>query len=774
MGFSSSAFAASIRGRVISDQGEPISYATVVLSLDGDQVAGVASDEDGRFDLEVAQGEYDLMISYVGFCDYNIEVSADCDLGDITLESDATQIENVVVTSNFIRREADRFVVDVANAPSSIGQDGEALLRSAPGVWINDDEISIYGNSNPKIFVNDRELKLSSEQIMIYIRSLKSEDVRRIEVIPQSGAEYDASSSSGVIMIYLRRMSERGMIGTISMSGSYSDNLVKYSPSARLNFQSQKLTLNGSAWYNHYDIDSQSESSTIYSDLDTSLYESSTIESRDDSFGGRLEAIYSINDRHSIGAEISYISKAEANLTQSNSSIAVGSIEALSDSEYDADEVSENISATFNYIYKLDSLGSKIKLLADYNNHWSDSFSNNCVSSSGLDSLHHSSSITDFKVATATLALEQVLTPTSMLKAGVKYTRNDMDSRSTYTYFEGDSWVDLSDYNSDELYTENIGAAYLIGSSRIGRWSGVVGLRGEYTQTKGRDDLLNKDYFSWFPNLNISYLFDPTGSSSLTMQYSRSITRPNFWALNPARTQISEYFYTVGNPSLMPEYKNSLSLTYVYKYKYSLTASMQIAQNSVAQIMMQDALDPNMTYISHENIANQNSYFLSTNLPFQLTQWWSLNANVTYGYRGERIDSASDVQYQHMLFASAQTTFTLPKSTYLTLSYYGMSGVYSGNIYVEGRNFSSVSLSKKFFENRFTASIKAANIFTRDQVLTNTLSGVQQTMISRNGWMKPNVGLSVSYNFKAGKEYQQRQGVESASAEDRARLAGDD
>ncbi|MFR9497990.1 MAG: outer membrane beta-barrel family protein [Rikenellaceae bacterium] len=771
---SSSAVAASIRGRVMGENQEPISYATVVLSLEGRQVAGVASGEDGRFDLVVDDGEYDLMITYVGYVDYNTTVSSGSDLGDITLESDATQIEDVVVTSNFIRREADRFVVDVANAPSSIGQDGEELLKSSPGVWINEDEISINGNSNPKIYVNDRELKMTSEQTMIYLRNLKSEDVRRIEVIPQSGAEFDASSSSGVIMIYLRRQTERGMIGSLSFKGGYNEDMVNYSPSASINFQSQKLTLNSSLWYNRYDVDLQNESSTIYSDLDTVLSESSTTESQDGSYGGRVEAIYSINDRHSVGAEVNYFSKEGAMLSRSNSLIAVGGIEALSDSEYDTDEASDNLSATINYIYKLDSLGSKIKLLADYNKNWSDNFSDNRVSSSGADSLHQSFSVADFQVATATLAIEQVLNPTTMLKGGVKYTRNDMDSRSTYSYYGDDDWLDLSDYNSDELYTENIGAAYIIGSTRMGQWSVVAGLRGEYTQTQGRDNLLNKDYMSWFPNLNVSYLLDPTGSNSITMQYSRSISRPSFWSLNPARTQISEYFYQVGNPSLMPEYKNSVSLTYVYKYKYSLTASMQIAQNSVVQIMVQDDDDPNMTYISNENISNQNSYFLITNLPFQLTKWWSLNANVIYGYRGERIDSASDVQYQHMLFANAQSTFTLPKSIYLTLGYYGMSDVYSGNIHVEGRNFSSVSLSKKFLDNRLSASIKANNIFTKDQVLTNTLTGVEQTLISANGWMKPTLGLSISYNFKAGKEYQQRQGVESASAEDRARLSSGD
>ena len=46
-----------------------------------------------------------------------------------------------------IRREADRFVVDIANSPIAMGKDGEELLKTAPGVWIQDDKISINGSS---------------------------------------------------------------------------------------------------------------------------------------------------------------------------------------------------------------------------------------------------------------------------------------------------------------------------------------------------------------------------------------------------------------------------------------------------------------------------------------------------------------------------------------------------------------------------------------------------------------------------------------------------
>ena len=44
------------------------------------------------------------------------------------------------------------------------------------------------------MFVDDREIRLTGEELLAYLRSLKSEDIKRIEVIPIAGVEYEAST----------------------------------------------------------------------------------------------------------------------------------------------------------------------------------------------------------------------------------------------------------------------------------------------------------------------------------------------------------------------------------------------------------------------------------------------------------------------------------------------------------------------------------------------------------------------------------------------------
>lgn len=101
----------------------------------------------------------------------------------------------------------------------------------------------------------------------------------------------------------------------------------------------------------------------------------------------------------------------------------------------------------------------------------------------------------------------------------------------------------------------------------------MAGLRGEYTHTRGKGGDISQNYFSLFPNANVSYALTKDGAYSLIAQYARTIERPRFWSLNPQRFQISDYTYQTGNPELDPAYKQDISLTLVLKHKYTLTAA---------------------------------------------------------------------------------------------------------------------------------------------------------------------------------------------------------
>lgn len=270
------AFAARIypaEGRVVDEQGQAVEYATVVLLKGSDQVAGMATDNTGRFVLKVPSGEYTLSVQYLGFDPVvrQVRVEENNDLGEIVMKSSATRIEGVVVKAQLIRREADRFVVDVANAPAAIGKDGIELLERAPGVWVDDEKISINGKSGSKVYVNDRELRMEPAQLLTYLRSLRADDIQKIEVVPTTGADYDADSLGGIIRITLRKRRENGMEGSLSVDSRLGRWVRSVNPRARVNYHSGRLDLYGLAWFNLETDEFESDENTRYTSGSNSL-----------------------------------------------------------------------------------------------------------------------------------------------------------------------------------------------------------------------------------------------------------------------------------------------------------------------------------------------------------------------------------------------------------------------------------------------------------------------------------------------------------------------
>lgn len=766
---------APAQGRVIDPNGQGVEYATVVLLRDGRQVTGMATDTDGRFSLKVPAGDYTLSIQYLGYEPFKqeVHVAEESDLGDFVLRNAATQIESVVVKGQLIRREADRFVVDVANAPSAIGKDGVELLEHAPGIWIDNDKITINGKSGSKVYVNDRELRMEPERLLIYLRSLRAEEIQKIEVVPSTGADYDADSAGGVIKITLRKRRENGLDGSLSMRTDQSQIESEYTPSGNINVHAGRLDFYASAWANFADYQNFADEQTVYLAQSAGLISHSQIDSRYRNWGGSAGAVYELSDKHSIGAEFNYWSNRSKGPNDSYTDFTSGEVVTRSESRYDNRTDNRQYSATFNYIWKIDTLGSTLKLLADYtyqhNNAHNDNFTRTAVT--GLmpsDSLYNDDALSRYQVTTATLAFDKVFSPRWTLRAGAKYTYNDMANDALYQYLKQDEWMTNENQSFRIDYTEHIAAAYAIASAKLKRWSIVAGLRGEYTHTYGKSGEVGQDYFSLFPNVNVSYSLTADGAYSIIGQYARTISRPRFWSLNPQRSQISDYTYQTGNPSLEPSYSNNISLTLVLKYKYTFTGGVTLKKDEIQQTMLTDPQDANILFIQWVNYDSTRDYYATVNLPFQLTKWWALNANFFYMRNGQRMEQHGDELFQNFWRARASTTFTLPAKFYIDLSYGYQNGMTLGNVRVEAMQRLDAGIKKQFGE-RFTLSFQANNLLNERQKVKAEGEGFVRNLQMRQPWMNRSYSIRFTYNFKSGKAFK-RKAVEAGSAEEKSRL----
>lgn len=761
-------------GHVVTLQGEAVEYATVVLLRDGRQVAGMATDGEGRFTLDVPAGNYTLSIQYLGFepLTQEIRIEQQNDLGDIALKSSTTQIEEVVVTGQLIRREADRFVMDVANAPAAIGKDGVELLKLAPGIWIDGEKISINGKTGSKVYINDRELKMEPEQLLNYLTSLRAEDIQKVEVVPTAGADCDADSSGGIIRITLRKRRERGTEGSVSLAGRTGSRTDALNPQISVNHHADKLDFYANAWAHIGNSSFLSDERTAYATADTRLEAHTDKYERARGCGFKAGGICEAAPKHDIGMEIDYWHDGDKGPTASCTDFAAAGTATRTDSRYDTRDRSDGLSATFNYIWKIDTLDSKLKFLADYNRRSSDTHNDNrsriAAPGSAIDSLYRNRSTALYNVATATLALEKNFTPKVSLRAGAKYTCNDMHNDALYEYRPAETWLRDGVHSFRLDYTEQIGAAYGIVSANLGRWSFVAGLRGEYTRTKGKDSAVKQRYFSLFPNANISCNLSKDGAHMLIAQYARTIERPRFWCLNPQRMQISDYTYQTGNPALEPSFKHDVSLTLVLAHKYTFTGGATIQTDEIQQTMQADADNPDMLQLAWVNFDTTKSYYAAANIPLQPAEWWTLNLDATYIRQGQRVEQNGPERHCNFCFASVSTTFTLPAKFYIDLSYRYQSRITLGNCWVEPMHFSDAGVKKRFGD-KFTVAFSVRNPVERPQHIGARGDGFVRRVDARQEWNSRSCRLSLTYNFKTGKAFR-RKNVEAGAAEEKSRL----
>lgn len=760
--------AGDVRGRVVNGDGKAVGYATVVAMSGDRQVAGTTSDEQGRFSLRIANGEYRVIVEFVGYApvERTLSVGEDVDLGDVVMEEQATEIGNVVVSAQMIRREADRFVVDVANSESAIGKDGVDVLKQSPGVWVDDDGISINGAEGTTVYINDREVRLSGEELVQYIRNLRAEDMAKIEVVPQTGADYDADSAGGVLKITLKRRLDNGMMGSVRMYSDLSKYGTIYSPSASLNYHVGRFDLSASGWYTNIDTRNYAAERTEYSSIGALMEAESDVSMLDSDGGLSLSGVAEVRKNHSLGVSFDFWRWDDGSPTESYTSYKSASGERVSESRYDNFDRRENYAATLNYIIKTDTVGSQLKFIADYTQRntrtGADNTSRVTEAGTTMDSLYNNRNNSLFRVATASAAWDKVLSQHWTLKSGAKYTYNEINTDATYRYLDGGAWVPSVVDDYDISYTENIGALYAIASMNYGRWSAVAGLRGEYTYTYGKGADMGNSYFSLFPNANLSYRLDEAGKHSLVAQYSRTIYRPGFWNLTPNRTQVSDYTYQIGNPLLDPAYNETYSQTAVFAYKYSVTLSVNRLKDAIQQVTFSDEIDPRMVRLTWFNMPVMNTYSVSVNLPVTVTKWWDWNTNINGLIYEQRMAPDAPKTNHPMAQWSSQMTFKLPLDFFIDCDYFGMTEAAVSNLRVNAQHRLSMTFKKRFGD-AWTVTCALRNLVSTRQNIAFTQDDFERSLEIYGFASNLDVRLGVSWNFKSGKAFRAKS-VESGSA----------
>ncbi|MGV0957423.1 TonB-dependent receptor domain-containing protein [Empedobacter falsenii] len=627
-----------------------VSLADVIILKDDQIIDEISTDDKGNFVVELPEGNYTFRIEEAGVLLYTqtILCGQNQDLGVIILPKteNITLTETVVKSQKkLIEKKVDRLVFNADLAEGAKGGDALDLLKLAPRVKVDNDVVSIIGKSTLRVMVDDRLLEMSGDQLTNYLKTLRADDIEKIEVITNPPAKYQAIGNSGILNIVLKSGKKDSWNGSLSSSLQHY-NKPYWNNSASFNYRKNKWTLVSNIFGGFGEYDGIGQSDIYFTKTNEVWTEREKNSGKNRNIGGKLGLDYKISEKLTTGFTVDLYAGNRKGTGGTKTMInSLDKNELLSYILNDRNGSKGNTKYnTLNYhvIYKMDTIGKKLTFDFDwvnFNNNNTSVTSNRFFDSNNVENTAEyqgNKSLSDQKANNYSLNIDmEHPVNTWKLNYGGRYswTKNNSDN----LFYNTSSGLPVYDekLSNGFYYDENILAFYASIEKDISeKWSAKVGLRYENTDAKGFSPQENQHdtykYDGLFPTAYLMY--KPAENHSLSVNVGRRIDRPFMGQLNPFRTIYSPYSFAEGNPKLKPSYSYNYELEYAYKDLAVTTLYYRNSTDEINQIVVVNPSENTQNWIPY-NYADSESFGISENVNFKLVKWWKVNGAIDLYYK---------------------------------------------------------------------------------------------------------------------------------------------
>lgn len=749
-----------LSGCVQDENRQPVEVANVLLkqAKDSTYITGMLTDTQGCFSFDQPLGEYLLHITLIGSEDLYVPVvlQGNKNVGELTLKSSSALLDEVTVTAArpVIKRLVDRVVFDAHNTIASAGGSALDLLREVPGLQVGQNSIGIIGKGGIKVYINDRETKLSGDELIDYLRSYDASQILKVEVITTPPSKYDAAGNAGIINIRLKSRPKDYVGGTASASYSTGEKDNYGYGGINLNLSKGRVSsfLNGGTTQGNYETREKNyryfpqntwNSRADYTNYMNSFYLQGGVDvslERDWTVG--MQAIYN----HSAPKPNNALSWTEVY----DASTAV--LDFLLYSNSDKDTGSDRLNLNFHTDKVWDDKGKKMTWDVDYlrdNRDENMGFLSKTLLPDGTEipgTNFDYNYLQHRKVDVVSSALDFIL-PFEKYKitAGAKVSFTN--TRNGINYDTSDPTLVQDDYFR---YKEQIYALYADYSREFSeRFSMQLGLRMEHTRTTGiseaKDTEDKHDYTRLFPTVYL--LYSPTDGHALNFSFSNRISRPSQNMVNPFPFYQNKYTYACGREDLKPSYTYNAELGYTLKNNFNVSAYYSYSDDVFFQVVDLDA-ETNVTSFLWENFMQTHAFGLNNSYTFR-TKWLQAYAQHGVSYRRTTSSAAttSPEEKGWAYNASLRNTFFFneKKTLLATLSGSYSSRQYQG-IYLMSPTYSvSAGMLYRLLNNKLSLSLNVNNLFVSHSKLETMSNGLK--IIADNQFAFTSFRIGVSYTF---------------------------
>ena len=628
----------------------PVSLADVIIIKDDQIIDEISTDEKGNFIVELVEGNYTFRIEEAGILLHNqtILCGQNQDLGVIIIPKteNITLTETVVKSQKkLIEKKVDRLVFNADLAEGARGGDALDLLKLAPRVKVDNDVVSIIGKSTLRVMVDDRLLEMSGDQLTNYLKTLRADDIEKIEVITNPPAKYQAIGNSGILNIVLKSGKKDSWNGSLSSSFQHY-NKPYWNNSASFNYRKNKWTLVSNIFGGFGEYDGIGQSDIYFTKTNEVWTERERNSGKNGSIGGKLGLDYKVSDKLTTGFTVDlYAGNRKGTGGTITTMNSLDKNELLSYILNDRNGSKGNTKYnTLNYhvIYKMDTIGKKLTFDFDwvnFNNNNTSVTSNRFFDSKDVENIAEyqgNKSLSDQIANNYSLNIDmEHPINTWKLNYGSRYSWTKNNSDNLFYDTTSGSPVFDKKLSNGFYYDENILAFYgSIEKDISEKWSAKVGLRYENTNAKGFSPQKNQHdtykYDGLFPTAYLMY--KAAENHSLSVNVGRRINRPFMGQLNPFRTIYSPYSFAEGNPDLKPSYSYNYELEYAYKDLSITTLYYQNSTNEISQIVVVNPIENTQNWIPY-NYADSESFGISENINFKPLKWWKVNGAIDLYYK---------------------------------------------------------------------------------------------------------------------------------------------
>ncbi|MFZ4106303.1 TonB-dependent receptor domain-containing protein [Flavobacterium sp.] len=790
-----------ITGKVI-EKGTtiPLEYATISLinTTTNKVTSGGITNANGDFSFDSAPGTYTIKLEFISFKTIEIKektLTTATNLGTISLQADATQLKDVIITKEktTVEIKLDKKIYNVGQDITIKGGSASDVLNNVPSVTVDGEgNVSLRGNDNVRILIDG--MPSNANNIADALKSISADALDKVEVITNPSARYDAEGGAGIINIILKKGKNNGLNGTFTATVGDPKN---YNTSGTINFRSQNFNIFSTIGYNDSKAPGNSLTDSDYINSEGTVYK--TINEKVDRISGRKGYNYSFGVDWFLDKTLTWTNGFSYRKNDGANPVndVINNYEVnnnfISNRYNDQFSHSYGVEYTTNFTKKFKKDGHKLTFDGTVSRNLDHDIATITNSYIGAISTTLIEASNNYQIQNRTLVQIDYVLPigkNSQYEAGYRGNFNELDNNFkvgsldlTGNYTPYTSFTNVFDYK------EKINAIYTQFGSKISKFSYLLGIRYEDSFIESKlllsDFYKYKKYDNFFPSAFLTYQI--AEQSTISINYSKRIERPrNRFIIPFPNNYASNINLFIGNPDLNPSFTDALDFGYMNKYKkMTITTSLYYNKTKnpyqfvkrpngdiVSTIVNGLPVDTPVYLTTAINLDKDTRYGLELNINYTPFKWWKLNGNFNFfkstivGNFQYTLNGSADVISQEVnresssWFTRVASKVTLPyKIDWQTNATYN-----APQITFQGKTLgvlaANIAFSKDILKDKATVSLNVNDIFnSRKRIMQSNLPNLSS--YGEMQYRQRQINLSFTYRFnkqKSDREKTKRDG----------------